>query len=128
MSQQRVACSLALLASVAACQSMADTTTASASSVASAISGNNPLFRDKFTADPAPLVVGDRLYLYTGHDEATRDQMFNMREWLVYSTTDMRNWTDHGPIMRVSDFKWAKADAWASQAIQKNGKFWLHRR
>ena len=26
----------------------------------------NPLFHDRFTADPAPLVVGDRLYLYVG--------------------------------------------------------------
>src|SRR5690606_17980613 len=44
--------------------------------------GSNPLFRDRFTADPAPLVVGDRLYLYVGHDEARGDEMFNMREWL----------------------------------------------
>lgn len=42
--------------------------------------GADPIVRDKFTADPAPLVVGDRLYLYVGHDEAERDQMFNMRE------------------------------------------------
>ena len=88
--------------------------------------GSNPIIRDKFTADPAPLAVGDRLYLYVGHDEAQRDEMFNMREWLVYSTTDMRHWTDHGPIMRVTDFKWAKKDAWASQAIRKNGKYWFY--
>ena len=25
--------------------------------------GSNPIIRDKFTADPAPLVVGDTLYL-----------------------------------------------------------------
>ncbi|HXG82326.1 MAG TPA: glycoside hydrolase family 43 protein [Sphingomicrobium sp.] len=88
--------------------------------------GSNPIIRDKFTADPAPLVVGNRLYLYVGHDEAQRDEMFNMREWLVYSTTDMKRWTDHGPIMRVTDFKWAKKDAWASQAIRKNGKYWFY--
>src|SRR5690606_26577893 len=35
--------------------------------------GSNPLFRDRFTADPAPLVVGERLYLYTGHDQARGD-------------------------------------------------------
>jgi hypothetical protein len=46
-----------------------------------------------------------------------------MREWLAYSTTDMRTWTHHGPIMRVADFKWAKQDAWASQMIEKNGRF-----
>ncbi|RYD67707.1 MAG: glycoside hydrolase [Sphingomonadales bacterium] len=88
--------------------------------------GSNPIIRDKFTADPAPLVVGDRLYLYAGHDQAQRDEMFNMQEWLVYSTRDMLHWTDHGPIMKVSDFKWAKKDAWASQAIQRNGKFWFY--
>jgi arabinoxylan arabinofuranohydrolase len=88
--------------------------------------GSNPIIRDKFTADPAPLAVGDRLYLYVGHDEAQRDEMFNMREWLVYSTTDMKHWTDHGPIMRVTDFKWAKKDAWASQAIRKNGKYYFY--
>jgi arabinoxylan arabinofuranohydrolase len=88
--------------------------------------GANPVIRDKFTADPAPLVVRDRLYLYVGHDEAQRDEMLNMREWLVYSTTDMKTWTDHGPIMKVADFKWAKADAWASEAIEKDGKFWFY--
>lgn len=88
--------------------------------------GSNPLFRDRFTADPAPLVVGDRLFLYVGHDEAQRDEMFNMREWLVYSTSDLKTWTSYPPIMKATDFKWAQKDAWASQAIQKNGKFYFY--
>ena len=28
----------------------------------------NPIFTDAWTCDPAPLVVGDRLYVYTGED------------------------------------------------------------
>jgi arabinoxylan arabinofuranohydrolase len=28
--------------------------------------------------------------------------------------------------MKATDFKWAKADAWASQVIEKDGKFWFH--
>ncbi len=95
-----------------------------ASTVAAA--GSNPIIRDRFTADPAPLVVGDTLYLYVGHDEARGEEMFNMRDWRVYSTTDMKTWTAHPPIMQVKDFKWAKADAWASQVIEKNGKFYLY--
>lgn len=94
------------------------------SSVAPA--GSNPIIRDRFTADPAPLVVGGRLYLYVGHDEARGNEMFTMREWLVYSTADMRRWTYHGPIMNVADFKWAKKDAWASQAIRKHGRYWFY--
>ena len=87
---------------------------------------SNHIITDKFTADPAPMVVGDTLYLYVGHDEAKRDEMFTMREWLVYSTKDMKHWTDHGPIMNVADFKWAHKDAWASQAIARNGRYWFY--
>jgi arabinoxylan arabinofuranohydrolase len=88
--------------------------------------GANPIIRDRFTADPAPLVVGDRLWLYTGHDEAADGEMFNMRDWLAYSTTDMREWTFHGPIMNVADFRWAMKDAWAAQVIAKGGRYWLY--
>ena len=86
----------------------------------------NPLFRDLFTADPAPLVVGETLYLYTGHDQAQGDTLFDMRDWLVFSTKDTKTWTAHAPIMKATDFKWAKGDAWASQAIEKNSKFYFY--
>ena len=86
----------------------------------------NPLIRDRHTADPAPLVVGDTLYLYVGHDEARGDQMFNITEWLAYSTQDMLTWTYHGPIMRPTDFAWASRDAWASQVHERDGRFWFY--
>src|SRR5690606_32790796 len=91
-----------------------------------AVPGSNPIIRDRFTADPAPLVVGERLYLYVGHDQAREGEMFNMRDWRVYSTDDMKQWTAHEPIMHVSGFKWAKKDAWAAQAIEKDGRFWFY--
>jgi arabinoxylan arabinofuranohydrolase len=90
------------------------------------INRGNPLFRDLYTADPAPLVVGDTLYLYVGHDEARGDQMFNITEWLAYSTKDMQTWTAHGPIMKPTDFSWVQKDAWASQVHEKDGKFWFY--
>ena len=60
----------------------------------------NPMVTDKFTADPATLVHDGTLYLYTGHDEADDQQMFNITEWLCYSTTDMKTWTDHGGVLK----------------------------
>ena len=86
----------------------------------------NPLIRDRHTADPAPLVVGDTLYLYVGHDEARGDQMFNITEWLAYSTRDMRTWTYHGPIMQPTDFDYVSRDAWASQVHEKDGRYWFY--
>ena len=86
----------------------------------------NPIVRDRFTADPAPLVVGDTLYLYTGHDEAGEGEMFNITRWLVYSTKDMVRWNDHGAVMEPADFAWAARDAWASQVHEKDGRYWFY--
>lgn len=88
--------------------------------------GENPIFRNIFTADPAPLVYNDTLFVYAGHDEAGEEQMFNITEWVVYSTNDMKHWTYHGPVMEPTDFDWAIRDAWASQVIEKNGKFYFY--
>jgi arabinoxylan arabinofuranohydrolase len=91
---------------------------------------DNPIIQTKYTADPAPMVYQDTVYLYTTHDEddATGFKMFN---WMCYSSTDMVNWTDHGIIGGVAEpyktFKWADGhDAWAPQCITRNGKFYLY--
>ncbi|GAB4516528.1 MAG: glycoside hydrolase family 43 protein [Amphiplicatus sp.] len=97
-----------------------------AGDAATIVNQGNPLFRDLYTADPAPLVVGDTLYLYVGHDEARGEEMFNITEWLAFSTKDMQTWTAHGPIMKPTDFSWAQKDAWASQVHEKDGKFWFY--
>lgn len=91
----------------------------------------NPLIKDKFTADPAPFVHKGTLYLYVGHDEfyegqdtASGGKEFNITEWLCYSTKDMQTWTDHGSVLKPTDFSWGVGEAWASQVIEKDGKFY----
>lgn len=87
----------------------------------------NPVIHHKYTADPAALVYHNTVYLYTGHDEAPpRREGYVMKEWLCFSSTDMVNWTEHEVPLRVGDFAWAKADAWASQVIERNGKFYWY--
>ncbi|HTN40075.1 MAG TPA: glycoside hydrolase family 43 protein [Asticcacaulis sp.] len=93
---------------------------------AATVPGTNPIITNVFTADPAPLVHDGRVYLYVGHDEAHGDQLFNMTEWLAYSSHDMKTWTPHGAIMKPTDFKWAVGDSWASQVTYANGKFYLY--
>ncbi|GIP53789.1 family 43 glycosylhydrolase [Paenibacillus vini] len=86
---------------------------------------DNPVVQTIYTADPAPLVVGDTVYLYTGHDE-DGSTYFTMNEWRVYSSKDMVNWTDHGSPLSYKTFSWAKGDAWAGHAIERNGKFYFY--
>ena len=45
--------------------------TALASSTAAL--AQNPIIQTQLTTDPAPLVCGDRIYVYTGHDEDHAD-------------------------------------------------------
>ncbi len=87
----------------------------------------NPIIRHKYTADPAAMVHNGKVYLYTGHDEApVKRNGYEMHEWLVFSSSDMVNWTEHAVPLRVKDFTWAKDDAWASQVIERNGKFYWY--
>jgi len=85
---------------------------------------DNPIVQTNYTADPAPVVYKDRLYVFTGHDEGGR--FFTMHDWRCYSTTDMVNWTDHGMPLSTKDFSWVKDDAWAGQVIERNGKFYYY--
>ncbi|MEQ4305825.1 glycoside hydrolase family 43 protein [Plantactinospora sp. B6F1] len=86
---------------------------------------DNPIVQTIYTADPAPLVHNGRIYLYTGHDE-DGSTYFTMREWRVWSSADMVNWTDHGSPMSLATFSWASADAWAGHAIYRNGRFYWY--
>ena len=98
---------------------------------------NMPLFQTKYTADPSPWVVGDTLFLYTSHDASPEDIAdaneknsagFFMYDWLLWSTTDMVNWTEHGAVASLKDFAWRSRDngAWAIQTVERNGKYYLY--
>lgn len=85
----------------------------------------NPIVQTMYTADPAPLVHNDVLYLYTSHDEDA-STWFVMNDWKLYTTTDMVNWTDHGAVLSYKTFSWAKGDAWAMQCVERDGKFYAY--
>ncbi len=88
---------------------------------------DNPIIQTRFTADPAPMVYHDTVFLYTSHDEDDATG-FKMMNWLLYTSTDMVNWTDHGAVASLRDFNWVNHDngAWAPQCIERNGKFYLY--
>ena len=98
---------------------------------------NMPLFQTKYTADPSPMVAGDTLFLYTSHDASPEDipdlnekssAGFFMYDWLLWATTDMANWTEHGAVASLKDFAWRSREngAWAIQTVERNGKYYLY--
>lgn len=95
--------------------------------VAACVQAENPLdFGSAIrTADPSAHVWPDgRLYLYTSHDEECQAD-FHMKDWHVFSSADLTQWTDHGAVLSVEQLSWADNYAWAPDAAYKNGKYYL---
>ena len=94
---------------------------------ASLCAAQNPIITTAYTPDPAPFVHGDILYMFTGHDEDDATY-FKMKDWMLYSTEDMVNWTYLGTPVSTETFDWAyQGDrAWASQAVERDGRWYWY--
>ena len=102
---------------------------AAALMLTTSLMAQNPIICDRYTADPAPYVHGDTLYLFVDHDDdVTENGYFTMRDWLLYSTVDMVNWTYLGTPITPKLFTWAKQDndCWASQCVERNGRWYWY--
>lgn len=90
-------------------------------------SSGNPIITHKFTCDPATMVVGDTLWLFTGHDFKGGQSGYKLKDWCVFSTTDLVNWTEYPTPLQVTDFTWDKTGAaYASHVVARNGKYYWY--
>ena len=91
-------------------------------------SDGNPVIRNKHTADPAALVENDTLWLFAGHDAAGNQSGYVMKDWLLYSTTDMKHWTEYPSPLRIDDFRWADSkQAYAGHVAKgKDGRYYWY--
>ncbi|MGO4211206.1 hypothetical protein AB4043_10330 [Terriglobus sp. YAF25] len=94
-------------------------------------SKGNPILADGqyYSADPAPLVAGDTLYILAGRDEAPADvNDFVMREWQLLSTKSVSSgaWMHYPAILRPETvFSWAEAGhAYAGCVVWSSSKIW----
>lgn len=117
-----------LSSTVKAVQTEPTETTISKTEVSNPIGGyvNGNLI---YGGDPAVLVDGDTVYLYTGHDTA-QNEAYKILEWMCYSTKDLKNWNYEGVVMKAdkASIPWASTgtDAWAGQVAKYKGKYYLY--
>jgi beta-xylosidase len=91
------------------------------------LKAQNPIIKHIFTADPAPIVYHDTVFLYTGHDTASVTATnYKMPDWHVFSSNNMVDWKDYGAVLSPHTFSWATGDAYAGQCIERNGKFYWY--
>lgn len=80
-------------------------------------------------ADPGTLVYNGRIYLYASNDDdnsAEKDSGYKMKSIVCVSSSDMKNWTDHGVVFEAPrDVEWA-GRTWAPAVATRDGKIFLY--
>jgi arabinoxylan arabinofuranohydrolase len=86
-----------------------------------------PIASHRYLADPAALVHGGRVYLYASNDDDNAEAGdYTMHSFVCVSSSDLKNWTDHGIVFQVpADASWAQ-NSWAPQPIERDGTIYLY--
>lgn len=82
----------------------------------------------RFCADPSPHFFNGQFYLYATNDQDNSGKYWDSTDWRLFSSKDMKTWSDAGSFLSVSVFKWARPDAkaWAPEAAFRNGKYYFY--
>jgi len=84
-----------------------------------------PIASHRYLADPGSLVFNGRVYLYNSNDDDNNGG-YQMHSVVCVSSSDMKNWTDHGVVFQVpAGAKWA-SNSWAPQPIARDGTIYLY--
>ena len=97
------------------------------------LSGQNPIIRDAFSADPSAHVFNGRVYVYPSHDipapaDYARKDWFCMADYHVYSSDNFIDWVDHGMIVDQVSAPWvneAGYSMWAPDCNYEDGKYYF---
>jgi len=91
------------------------------------LSADYPIVSHRYLADPSAMVHDGRVYVYCSNDDDSPiTGGYAMHSLVCVSSSDLKNWTDHGEVFRVpANAAWA-SNSWAPSAVARNGKFYLY--
>ena len=88
--------------------------------MAYAVSAQNPIIRNMYSADPTARVFNGRMYVYPSHDIVSpvepEKKWFSMEDYHVFSSDNLTDWTDHGAIVTQNEVPWVKKNSYAMWA------------
>ncbi len=87
----------------------------------------NPIVAGQGLTDPFATVYGGRVYLYATHDFSPANTNFLMKDWWVWSSSDLVDWKQEGTLSPQDTFIGKPFnDCWATSAARKNGKYYWY--
>src|SRR5665647_3233994 len=88
-----------------------------------------PIVSHRHLADSGSLVYNGRVYLYCSNDDENPGDNkagYQMKSIVCVSSSDLKNWTDHGIVFEVpKNCMWA-SKSWAPSPAERDGKFFLY--
>lgn len=60
--------------------------------ISNSVKAQNPIIGIPGISDPHVRVFNNKIYLYSGHDDKPTDTTWVMKDWRVFSTSDLVNW------------------------------------
>ncbi len=87
----------------------------------------NPLVKHKFSCDPAAMVKGDTLFIYSGEDATGNLSFYDIKKWCCFATTDMKHFWEYDTPLWATDFSWNSGKyAYAGHVTERNGKYYWY--
>lgn len=90
-------------------------------------SHKNPFATHIYACDPSAKVFSDStIWVVASHDQNEARGFWMMQDYHIFSTKDLKTWTDHGIALSLEDITWAKSHLWAPDFCERNGKYYLY--
>jgi arabinoxylan arabinofuranohydrolase len=87
----------------------------------------NPLKPGLGLTDPHVSIYGDRAYLYATHDFSPASRKFVTKDWWVWSSTNLVDWTQAGTLKPEDTFlRRASDECWAGFGASRHGKYYWY--
>ena len=85
---------------------------------------NDPNFL--YAADPAAEVYDGKVYLYCSRDQPDAEGYSSMQDYMILESSDLKEWKNHGVVIKPRNFDWADGQMNAPDAAYKNGWYYLY--
>lgn len=87
----------------------------------------NPVIEGIGMSDPHIRVFNDTIFLFSGHDDSPSDKLWIMKDWRVFSSTDLINWNHETTILPANNYMGGSStDCWAGDAAERNGSYFFY--
>ncbi len=84
------------------------------------------VFPDMGVCDPHVHVFDGKAYLFSSHDYGPEQPIFRMDDWRVFSSEDLVNWNLEFTLRPEDTFLGEDHECYATDAAERNGKYYLY--